>query len=73
MNLIEFSPVASWCASHQAKFQRVFDAVYFFLPTQADESNTVIDTLRAIIVPDVQGHSAFPAVDQEANDGMMRV
>ena len=42
------------------------------LPTQADKSNTVIDTLRAIIVSDVQGHSAFPAVDQEANDGMMR-
>ena len=55
--------MASWCASHQAKFQRVFDALYLFLPTQAHKSNTVIDTLRAIIVSDVQGHSAFPAVD----------
>lgn len=62
--------MASWCASHQAKFKRVFDAVHFLLPTQADKSNTVIDTLGAIIVPDVQGHSAFPAVDQEANDSM---
>lgn len=60
------SPVAPWCASHQAKLQRILYAVYLLLPAQADKSNTVIYPLRAVIVSDVQGHVAFSAVEQKA-------
>jgi hypothetical protein len=63
---MELSPVAPWCTSHQAELQRVLYTVYLLLPTQADKSNTVIDPLRAVVVPDVQGHIAFSAVDQKA-------
>jgi hypothetical protein len=59
--------MAPWCTGHQAKFERVFHAGHLLLPTQADKSDTVIDTLRAIVVPDVQGHRAFPAVDKKAD------
>jgi hypothetical protein len=63
--------VAPWCASHQAKLKRVLYTVYLLLPAQADKSNTVIDTLRRVVMPNIQGHRAFPTVDQKANDGMM--
>lgn len=62
------SPLAPWCASHQAKLQRILYAVYLLLPAQADKSNTVIYPLRTVIVSDVQGHIAFPAVKQKASE-----
>jgi hypothetical protein len=62
------SPVAPWCTSHQAKFQRILYAVYLLLPAQADKSNTVIYPLRIVIASDVQGHIAFPTVEQKAGD-----
>jgi len=62
------SPVAPWCTSHQAKLQRILYAVYLLLPAQADKSDTVIYPLRAVIVSDVQGHIAFPAVEQKASE-----
>ena len=63
--------MAPWCTSHHAKLQGVFYTVHLLLPTQADKSNTVIDTLRAVVMPDIQGHAVFPAVNQKANDGMV--
>jgi hypothetical protein len=65
---MKLSPLAPWCTSHQAKLKRVLYTVYLLLPTQADKSNTVIDPLRTVVVPDVQCHAAFPAVYQEARN-----
>lgn len=62
------SPVAPWCTSHQAKLQRILYTGYLLLPAQADKSNTVIYPLRTVIVSDVQGHIAFPAVEQKAGE-----
>jgi hypothetical protein len=67
---MESSPVAPWCTGHQAKLQRVLYPIYL-LPTQADKPDAVIDTLRAIVVPNVERHSSLPAVDQKADDGTM--
>jgi hypothetical protein len=62
------SPVAPWCTSHQAKLQGVLYSVHLHLPAQADKSNTIIDPLRAVVVPNIQGHIAFPAVEQKAKN-----
>jgi hypothetical protein len=67
-DLMKRSPVAPWCTSHQAKLQRILYTVYLLLPAQADESNTVIYPLRTVIVSDVQGHIAFPTVEQKASE-----
>ena len=65
---MKLSPVAPWCTSHQAELQGVLYSVHLLFPAQADKANTVINPLRAVVVPDVQGHSAFPAVEQKATN-----
>jgi hypothetical protein len=65
---MKLSPVAPWCTSHQAELQGVLYSVHLHLAAQAYKSNTVIDPLCTVVVPDVQGHSAFPAVEQEAKN-----
>ena len=65
--------MAPWCTSHQAKFQRILYTVYPLFPTQADKTNTVIYPLRTVIVSDVQGHIAFPAIEQKTGEMGMKI
>lgn len=52
--------------AHEAEFDRVLDAIYLGVATQAREANTVIHFLCAVLVTDVEHDTVFAAVKEES-------
>jgi len=68
---IKWSPVTPWGTSHQAELQGVFYTIDLLLPTEADISNAIVDTLGAVFMAAIKRHAALPTVDQQSVDSIM--